>query len=142
MLQTTGDSLFTGNTHVNGTLSTSGAKPFRIPHPLDPSKELWHAAMESPQPMNVYTGNVRTDRRGFSVVKLPRYFDAINRDFRYQLTVVGKSFARAIVWKEIAGNRFTIRTDEPGVKVSWQVTAQRDDAYMRKHPFKAERDKH
>ena len=33
-------------------------------------------------------------------------------------------------------------TDEPGVKVSWQVTAQRDDAYMRKHPFEAERDKH
>ena len=124
-----------------GNIVATGTKEFRIPHPLQPGKELRHAAIEAPQPLNVYSGNVRTDRRGFAVVRLPAYFDAINRDFRYQLTVVGRSFARAIVWKEIAGNRFTIRTDEPRVKVSWQVTAQRDDAYMRAHPFRAERPK-
>jgi hypothetical protein len=141
-LETVGGASIGGNLTVSGNSIASGTKSFRIPHPLDGSKELWHAAMESPQPLNVYTGNVRTDRRGFAVVKLPRYFDAINRDFRYQLTVVGRSFAKAVVWKEIAGNRFTIRTDEPRVKVSWQVTAQRDDAYMREHPFEAERPKH
>ena len=125
-----------------GNIDKTGSNNFRIPHPLDPSKVLYHASMEAPVPLNVYSGNVRTNRRGLAVVTLPRYFDAINRDFRYQLTVVGRSFARAIVWKEIAGNSFTIRTDEPRVKVSWQVTAQRDDEYMREHPFEAERPKH
>jgi hypothetical protein len=121
----------TGNVVITGDLTVSGAKNFAIPNPLDPAKTLYHAAIESPLPMNVYTGNVRTDGRGFAVVRLPDYFAAINRDFRYQLTVVGRSFARAIVWREIAGNRFTIRTDEPRVKVSWQVTAKRSDGNVR-----------
>jgi hypothetical protein len=116
---------------VTGNLSVSGTKNFAIPNPVYPSKTLYHAAIESPLPMNVYTGNVRTDGRGFAAVRLPDYFAAINRDFRYQLTVVGRSFARAIVWREIAGNRFTIRTDEPNVKVSWQVTAKRSDRAVR-----------
>ena len=130
-----------GPVKVGGALDVTGTKNFRIPHPLDAKKELFHAAVEAPKPLNVYSGNVRTNRRGFAVVRLPRYFDAINRDFRYQLTIVGRSFARAIVWKEIEGNRFTIRTDAPGVKVSWQVTAERDDAYMRANPFRTERPK-
>jgi hypothetical protein len=121
----------TGNVVVTGNLSVSGTKNFAIPDPRDPSKTLYHAAIESPLPMNVYTGNVRTDARGFATVQLPGYFAAINADFRYQLTVVGRSFARAVVWREIAGNRFTIRTDRPDVKVSWQVTARRSDRNVR-----------
>jgi hypothetical protein len=45
------------------------------------------------------------------------------------------------VGSEIANNRFTIRTDKPNVKVSWQVTARRSDPYMRAHPFQAEQAK-
>ena len=71
---------------------------------------------------------------------LPAYFDRINTDFRYQLTVIGQ-FAQAIVGKEIAHNRFVIRTSKPRVRVSWQVTARRNDAYMRAHPFAAVQDK-
>ena len=44
-------------------------------------------------------------------------------------------FAQAIIAKKEAGNRFVIRTDKPHVEVSWQVTARRNDAYMRAHPF-------
>jgi hypothetical protein len=40
-----------------------------------------------------------------------------------------------------SGVRFTIRTDKPNVKVSWQVTAKRNDPYMREHPFQAEQAK-
>jgi hypothetical protein len=40
--------------------------------------------------MNVYNGNVVTDKRGMATVVLPDYFKALNRDFRYQLTVVGQ----------------------------------------------------
>ena len=90
---------------------------------------------------NVYDGVTTTDRRGFATVRLPRYFEALNRDFRYQLTIVGRSFARAIVWSEIAANRFTIKTDQPRVKVSWQVTGIRKDAYANAHRIQPEIDK-
>jgi len=46
---------------------------------------------------------------------------------------MGRSFAQAIVWKEIANNRFTIKTNEPNVKLSWQVTGIRKDAYANAH---------
>jgi hypothetical protein len=64
----------------------------------------------------------------------------LNRDFRYQLTVIGQ-FSQAIVAKEIENNRFNIKTDKPNVKVSWQVTGIRQDAYANAHPFVVERDK-
>ena len=82
----------------------------------------------------------RTDGAGVAVVRLPDYFDALNRDFRYQLTVIGR-FARAIVAEEIADGRFVIRTDEPRVKVSWQVTGVRRDPYAERHRIEVERDK-
>jgi hypothetical protein len=133
--------LFVGNVHVEGTLSKS-AGSFRIDHPLDPTRKyLQHSFVESPDMKNVYDGVVRTDRRGLATIRLPRYFGALNRDFRYQLTVVGRSFARAIVWSEIAKNRFVVKTDQPRVKVSWQVTGIRKDAYANAHRIQPEIDK-
>ena len=43
-------------------------------------------------------------------MKLPAYFTALNRDFRYQLTVIGK-MAQAIIDQKIANNQFRIRTE-------------------------------
>jgi hypothetical protein len=71
-------------------------------------------------------------------VRLPRYFQALNRDFRYQLTIVGSRGWRARVVREIANNRFTIESDEPKVKVSWQVTGIRKDAYANAHRIQVE----
>ena len=70
-------------------------------------------------------------------VSLPSYFETENRDFGYQFTCIGQ-FAQAIVGDEVKGNRFTIRTDKPNVKVSWQVTGLRNDAYARAHPMEVE----
>jgi hypothetical protein len=130
--------VFSGNVHVTGTL-TKGAGAFRIDHPLDPERKyLQHSFVESPDMKNVYDGVARTDRRGFVTVKLPGYFAALNRDFRYQLTIVGTRGWRARVVKEIAGNRFTIQSDEPQVKVSWQVTGIRKDRYANAHRIQPE----
>jgi hypothetical protein len=124
-----------GTLNVHGDISASGWKTFRIDDPLDPKhKYLVHAAVESNQVLNIYSGNITTDHKGMATVRLPAYFDRINTDLRYQLTVVGQ-FAQAIVAKKEAANRFVIRTDEPNVEVSWQVTARRNDAYLRAHPF-------
>jgi hypothetical protein len=65
-------------------------------------------------------------------VDLPSYFGAENKDFKYQLTVIGQ-FAQAIIGKEISSNQFEIMTDKPNVKVSWQVTGVRQDAYANAH---------
>jgi len=138
---------FEGLVTVSGQLNcltdfwVYGSKHFLIDHPLDPeNKLLAHAAVESSEVLNIYSGNVRTDTDGLAVVQLPNWFEALNTDFRYQLTVIGR-FAQAIVEQEIKDNRFTIRTNLASVKVSWQVTAQRNDAWMKTHPFEVERAK-
>src|SRR5215471_6128947 len=116
----------------------SGMKMFHIDHPLDPeNKYLNHVAIESSEVLNVYSGNVTTDANGDAVVTLPDWFEALNADFRYQLTVVG-TFAQAIVAKEINGNHFAIKTNSPRVKVSWQVTGVRSDPAARKYPLEVE----
>ena len=132
---------FDGNVQVVGNLAATGTKPFVIDHPLDPEhKVLSHFAVESPEVSNVYHGNVVTNDDGRAVVELPAYFEALNRDFRYQLTVIGR-FAQAIVEEEIRDNRFVIRTNLPGVKVSWQVTGIRNDPSVRYHAPAVEQEK-
>src|SRR5262249_54734723 len=74
---------------------------------------------------------------GYASVGLPDWFEALNRDFRYQLTVVG-TFAQAIVARKIKGNRFVINTSAPNVEVSWQVTGVRSDRSTRKFPLDVE----
>jgi hypothetical protein len=129
-----------GNVHITGNLSKAGGS-FKIDHPLDPAnKYLYHSFVESPDMMNVYNGNVVTNQRGLATVVLPDYFEVLNRDFRYQLTVIGQ-FAQAIVGKEISRNRFTIKTNKPSVKVSWQVTGIRHDAYADAHRIQVEEEK-
>jgi trimeric autotransporter adhesin len=132
---------FMGNVGVTGTLSVTGLKAFHIDHPLDPAnKYLNHFAIESSESLNTYSGNVTTDSSGTATVKLPDYFEALNTDYRYQLTILGQ-FAQAIIFKEIENNRFVIKTDKPSVKVSWQVTGVRSDAFVKKYPVPVEEDK-
>jgi trimeric autotransporter adhesin len=131
---------FFGSVNVYGTL-TASTKDFRIDHPLDPSdKYLIHASVESSEMMNIYTGNITTDAQGVAAVSLPEWFEALNTDFRYQLTVIGQ-FAQAIISRKIENHQFQIRTSMPNVEVSWQVTAVRQDAYAKAHPLIVEEDK-
>jgi hypothetical protein len=128
-----------GNARVTGNLDVIGTccGPL-IDNPLDPANSyLRHASVASPDMKNMYDGIVTTDGGARAVVKLPAYFGALNKDFRYQLTIIGGSFAQAIVSKEIpaGGRTFEIRTNKPNVKVSWQVTGTRNDAYAQAHPL-------
>src|SRR6202035_5992387 len=117
-----------GDVSVFGNLSKSGGS-FRIDHPLDPAnKYLYHSFVESPDMKNMYDGNITTDDAGLASVTLPEWFESLNRDFRYQLTVIGQ-FAQAIISNEVANHQFSIKTDKPGVKVSWLVTGVRQDAW-------------
>ncbi len=124
-----------------GRFGASGTKSFQIDHPLNPETQyLNHFSAEGPEPYNLYCGNVSTDAQGYAVVQLPPYFEAINRDFRYQLTVIDSSddFVLAKVVREIQNNRFIIRTSKPFVKVSWEVKAIRNDRWVRQYGFQTE----
>jgi hypothetical protein len=128
---------FNGDVEVDGNLSKAGGS-FKIDHPLDPSnKYLYHSFVESPDMKNIYDGNITTNANGDAVVTLPKWFEALNRDFRYQLTVIGQ-FAQAMVASEISNHKFTIKTDKPNVKVSWQVTGIRQDAWANAHRIPVE----
>jgi hypothetical protein len=122
-----------GNVHVQGTLSKA-AGSFKIDHPQDPAnKFLIHSFVESPDMMNIYNGIISTNAAGMAIVQLPAYFEAENIDFKYQLTIMGKVFAQAIVYDEIKNNHFSIKTDKPNIKLSWQVTGVRNDVYAQKN---------
>ena len=132
---------FDGRVTIIGTLQKS-AGSFTIDHPLDPeNKTLSHSFVESPDMMNIYNGTVVLDGGGSASVTLPEWFDALNRDFRYQLTPIGGPAPNLHVAQEISGNSFSIAGGPPGLKISWQVTGIRDDAYARSNPIVVEEDK-
>jgi hypothetical protein len=115
---------------------------FMIDHPSDPeNRYLCHSFVESPDMLNVYSGNTVTDDEGEAVVSLPPYFADLNRDVTYQLTVI-EQFAQAMISREIDDtNAFAIKTDRPRVKISWQVTGIRKDPWAERNRIAAEQDK-
>lgn len=123
---------FTGDVYVGGTLYMP-AKITKIDHPLDPENQnLLLSGIDSPEMLVKTSGNVTTDASGEAIVTLPAYFAAIATNFRYQLTVIG-AFAQAIIGEEVTGNRFSIKTDKPNIKVSWEITGERSDNFAKSH---------
>ena len=93
---------FEGNINVTGTVFMP-AKMTRIDHPLDPeNKYLMHNTVESSEMTNLYSGNAVLDASGEAVVALPDWFEAANKDFRYQLTCIG-GYAPVYVAEKISG---------------------------------------
>jgi hypothetical protein len=138
---------FSGNVRVTGNLTVTGSVSkgsgsFKIDHPLDPAnKYLSHSFVESPDMMNIYNGNVTLDANGEATVMLPDWFDALNRDFRYQLTALGAPGPNLYIAEEIANGRFKIAGGAAGRRVSWQVTGIRRDAFADAHRIAIEEDK-
>lgn len=145
--------------YATGRLGASGTKSFRIDHPADPeNKYLQHYSAESPEVINFYSGKIALDERGEATVELPGYFASINKDPRYTLTAVGAPMPMLHIAEEInaeallAGERakpgepvptcsFRIAGGVAGAKVSWEVKALRNDAYVRQRPAPVEYEK-
>jgi hypothetical protein len=134
---------FDGSVIVNGDLTVqNGNKLFKIDHPLDPqNKYLLHNAVESSERKNVYDGVAQLDEDGSAWVDLPEWFEALNGDFRYQLTAVGAAAPNLHVAEEIYENRFRIAGGEAGMRVCWQVTGSRKDPWAAANPFEVEEEK-
>lgn len=126
--------------------ASAGVKAFVIDHPLDPeNKFLEHSSVESDQRMNLYRGVARTDDRGYAYVPVPSWFDALNADIQYQLTVIdtqdSDSFVLAKVVQKVKNGQFKIRTSEPNVEVNWQISGRRHDPTSEHFPMQVERSK-
>lgn len=133
--------IFVGNVSISGNLAKSSGS-FKIDHPLDPAnKYLYHSFVESPDMKNIYDGVVTLDDTGAAVVTMPNWFDALNQDFRYQLTAIGAPGPNLYIAQEITGNTFKVAGGTPGMKVSWQVTGIRHDAYANAHRIPVEQNK-
>jgi hypothetical protein len=131
---------FQGNVRVTGTL-TKGGGSFKIDHPLDPAnKYLSHSFVESPDMMNIYNGNAVLDENGEAWISLPEWFDALNRDIRYQLTAIAVP-ANLYIAEKVRDNRFKIAGGKPRMEVSWQVTGVRRDPYAEAHRIQVEEEK-
>ena len=129
-----------GDARVTGNLSKGGGS-FTIDHPLDPlNKNLSHSFVESPDMMNVYNGNVELNQEGEAWVELPEWFEALNMEFRYQLTCIG-GYAPIYIAEKIQDNRFKIAGGSQGLEVSWQVTGIRNDPYANHNRIKVEEEK-
>jgi hypothetical protein len=128
---------FDGNVLVFGNLAKL-AGSFKIDHPLDPAnKYLYHSFVESPDMMNIYNGVAVLDAGGEAVIQMPEWFGSLNRDFRYQLTCIG-GFAPVYIAEELANNQFKIGGGRDGMKISWQITGVRQDAWANAHRIPVE----
>jgi hypothetical protein len=132
---------FMGKVDVTEVLMKSGGG-FLIDHPVNPAhKYLSHSFVESPDMKNIYDGVVTLDANGEAEIVLPSWFSALNTDFRYQLTAVGTSASGLYISEEISTDRFKIAGGHSGMKVSWQVTGIRQDAWATAHRIPVEQDK-
>jgi hypothetical protein len=131
---------FSGNVYVTGTL-TATTKNFKIDDPIDPAnKYLSHSCVESDRMMNVYDGSVILNTDGKAVVQMAPWFNALNEDFHYQLTPVGKP-ALVYISNEMSDGSFEISGGSQGVRIDWQVTGVRHDRFAVNHPLIVEQDK-
>lgn len=125
-----------------GNSLTTGTKSFRIDHPLDPANRfLTHYCAEGPEPMNVYRGTATLDPDGGAWIDLPTYFGEINVDETYQLTPVGGAMPMLHIAQTASDNRFRVDGGTAGLRISWTVTARRNDAYVRARGIVVESDK-
>lgn len=130
-----------GDAEVTGTLSKASGS-FKIDHPLDPGgKYLYHSFVESPDMKNVYDGTVTLDGDGRATVELPDWFEALNRDYRNQLTAIGDAAPNLRISSKVADGKFSIAGGKAGQEVSWQVTGIRQDAWANANRIPVEVDK-
>jgi hypothetical protein len=124
--------LFVGDISASGTVSGT-IKSFRIPHPLDKTKDLMHSCLEGPEIAVFYRGEGVTDDSGMATVALPDYFESLTRkDGRSVIltelfdedteTELGRLAA-----SHVKDGKFRVRSEFASQSFYWEVKAVRAD---------------
>ena len=120
---------------INGTLTATGTKSFRISHPLSElseTKDLVHAAIEGPQVDLMYRGKVDLVN-GTATVNIDTKsgmtegtFDVLNRDVQCFTT---NETGWTNVKGSVTGNKLTIVAEDSSCTdtISWMVIGERKD---------------
>lgn len=130
------------NLYFTGTKSG-----FYIDHPLHPlTKTLAHTPVDGDQMYTFYAGEVMLDANGAATVEMPDWFSALNGRCMYQLTCIDEHAPVYVTEQRSGGklsgaHRFTIQGGHAGLRVCWQVTGIRQDAWALYQPFVVEADK-
>jgi hypothetical protein len=118
----------TSTNQVRAASFSTGTLDFAMDHPDDPmNKILNQYAIGSDELASKYSGSAVLGANGRAKVSLPDYFDDINRNPRIQLTGVGTPDV-VYVAEDVRANSFEIG-GKPGMKVYWEVTAERTDIH-------------
>ena len=121
----------TGNFYASGTITSGGAKGFRIRHPLDETKDLMHVAVEGPECAVFYRGESVT-AGGWAEITLPDYFEALTMptDRTVQLTTLFEEDDEPIgpmAASRVKEGKFRVWSAVPAQKFYWEVKAVRAD---------------
>ena len=118
------------NTNVTGTL-TATTKSFKIPHPLDATKDLIHGCLEGPEIGVYYRGEAETDA-GRAEITLPDYFEALTSTegrsvLLTQLYQDDDEDLAMLAATRVIDGKFRVRSSSPTQKFYWEVKAVRRD---------------
>jgi len=127
----------TGGIHATGAIATdggfftSGAKAFRITHPLDEEKYLTHGSLEGPE-LGVYYRGEGVTAGGWAEITLPDYFEALAKpdDRTVSLTPLFEEAEEPVgplAASRVKDGKFLVWSGLPTQKFYWQVTAVRGD---------------
>lgn len=118
---------------VVGNLTVSGAKAFKIPHPLHKEKELVHVCLEGPEVGVYYRGEGETVD-GIATITLPDYFEALTLPDQRTVQLTERydnednpSFGCFLAAGRVRNGQFTVRSSAPSAKFYWEVKAVRGD---------------
>ncbi len=126
---------------ITGSVSKGGGT-FAIDNPIDPAnKILFHSFVESPDALNQYNGIALLDAAGAARIRLPDYFDSLNKNFTYQFFPMNAAMPGLYIQQRIQDNEFVIAGGTPGGTVSWMVTGIRHDPYILANPIVVEVEK-
>lgn len=117
------------NFYVGGTLSKA-AGSFRIDHPLKKDYWLQHSFVESPEMLNIYTGQGIIEN-GYCKITMPDWFIALNgtdfSNYTYQLTPFRQN--RLCVAREMNELGEVLFAGTEDGKFYYMITAVRHDKY-------------
>jgi hypothetical protein len=117
-------------------------KLFMIDDPTDPAnKYLSHSCVESSDMKNIYDGIAILDGSGEAIVEFPEWFEALNGDFRYQVTPIDGGAPHLHIAEKISAGRFKIAGGKEGMEVSWQITGTRKDKVAEANPLVVQKEK-